>query len=87
MFTVSQNVFNEIKTIKGFENLTLEQLNKGYAISLTVKDGDSPEDFCSKNELFCLSAFYEYEAAIKSNELREIGIDEYVFEDSDLVES
>lgn len=87
MFTISKEVFEEVKTLSEFTNLTSEQLQKGYTISLTVKDGDSPEDYCTKEELYCLSAFYEYEAAIKSNELKKIDEDDYVFQPEDFIES
>lgn len=70
-----------------FKNVTEKQLLKGYQLSLEVKEFDSPEEYLSEEDLFCLSAFYEYQAQIESKKLNEQDDgDDYVFDPEDLEE-
>jgi len=70
-----------------FKNVTEKQLLKGYQLSLEVKEFDSPEEYLDEEELFCLSAYYEYQAQIESKKLNEQDDgDDYVFDPEDLEE-
>jgi len=79
------NLLREYKDI--FKNITEQQITKGYELSLNVKEFDSPEEYLDEEELFCLSAYYEYQALIESKKLNEQDNgDDYVFDPEDLEE-
>ena len=64
-----------------YVNATFQELEKGYKISKTIKEFDSPEDFLNETDLFLLSQYYAYQNIVDSKaELEE----EYVFDDEDL---
>lgn len=71
---------------KIYQDVTEEQLQKGFEISLTVKEFDEPEEYLSEPDLFCLSAFYQYQAIIESKRLKELSDDDYKFLPEDLEE-
>lgn len=77
-------LINELKEYDAlYENATLQELEKGYEISKTIKEFDSPEDFLNETDLFLLSQFYSYKN-IEDSKLEDDDEDEYVFDDEDL---
>ena len=64
-----------------YKNAVVSELQRGYEISKTIKEFDSPEDFLNETDLFLLSQYYAYQNIVDSKaELEE----EYVFDDEDL---
>ena len=73
------------KYSKLFTNATKEELLKGFEISKTIKEFDSPDDFLNERDLFLLSQYYSYQNIVDSIELSKAGDDDdYVFDDEDL---
>jgi len=77
-------LINELKEYDAlYENATLQELKKGYEISKTIKEFDSPEDFLNETDLFLLSQYYAYQNIFESKE--PISDDDlYVFDEEDL---
>ena len=70
-----------------FKLITKDQMQKGFEISLKVKEFDKPEEYLSEDELLCLSAYYEYMALIESDNLKKYPIDDdFEFDPTDLEE-
>lgn len=57
---------------KIYEFVTEEQIQRGLFLSKSVKDFDRPEDTLDKENLFCLSAYYEYLAKVNSDLLKDV---------------
>jgi hypothetical protein len=74
-----------IKELQWYDNLyknaKINELQKGFEISKTIKEFDSPEDFLNENDLFLLSQFYAYR---NIEESKNIDGEDYVFDDEDL---
>jgi len=80
-------IVDEIKKIKEFESITVENLKHGWELSKNVKEFDSPDEYLNGEELRHLSAFYEYRAEEESIALRnDPDYEPYIFDEDDLVD-
>ena len=77
-------LINELKEYDAlYVNATFQELEKGYKISKTIKEFDSPEDFLNETNLFLLSQYYAYQNIVQSKEPIS-DEDLYIFDDEDL---
>lgn len=67
-----------------FSGATPAQVAKGQQLSELVNEGDRPEDYLSEADLYCLSAFYEYQAIERQAELLAGDDDEYPWPEEEL---
>ena len=66
-----------------YKNAVVSELQRGYEISKTIKEFDSPEDFLNETDLFLLSQYYAYQNIVQSKEPIS-DEDLYIFDDEDL---
>jgi hypothetical protein len=67
-----------------FSEATTAQVAKGQQLSELVNEGDRPEDYLSEADLYCLSAFYEYQAIERQADLLSVDDDEYPWPEEEL---
>jgi hypothetical protein len=67
-----------------FKGVTTEQVAKGQKLSELVSEGDRPEEYLNEADLYCLSAFYEYQAIERQAELLSTDDDEYPWPEEEL---
>ena len=67
-----------------FSEATPAQVAKGQQLSELVNEGDRPEDYLSEADLYCISAFYEYQAIERQAELLADDDDEYPWPEEEL---
>lgn len=67
-----------------FVAATPGQIIKGSSIAATVQEGDRPEEYLDEKDLYCLSAFYEYQAIDRQMRLLAEDDDEYPWPEEEL---
>ena len=87
--TFNDDIIKELRKYdRKFSKANVEQLNKGYEISLTVTELDRPEFRLEFDELLALSTYYAYQNIVNSMKLQAEPLDEsyWHFSDEELAE-
>lgn len=79
---IDYEAIKKVQEIDIFNGVTEQEIEKGQEIKGGLQEFENPEDRLTEHELFCLSAFCEYQAEIDSREEIPEG-EEYIFPEED----
>jgi hypothetical protein len=87
--TFNDDIIKELRKYdRKFSKANVEQLNKGYEISLTITEVERPEYRLEFDELHALSTYYAYQNIVTAKKLNEEDLDEsyWHFSEEELAE-